>query len=295
METINTLNNFCFCTLALGEKYQHFASLLIKDLSKNAPQIPIVILTDNPKKFEAYRNVISYFHTQKSVGAYHDKRWAIAKSLEAFNSCIFLDSDVRILQPIPDRLEWIDTPGIQAKSCFTMPHHYSKVFSDKASQSLIKEFDVVVRASRKISLDFLNEDIYFVKEWLFSVTRDSGREQEFLMWWDKLEKYFELRGICGSEGAIIGLAAAKAGFEVNYCQMDGLSFFKHHVTQWRIQKGQVDLKDVANYFEQYKEIKYPKRSIFKRSVDKVFRISNHSYRRMSLQLSALSDIDFYYL
>ncbi|MBW4488564.1 MAG: hypothetical protein KME12_12315 [Trichocoleus desertorum ATA4-8-CV12] len=288
-------STFCFCTLALGEKYHKFVSLLIQDLNQNAPKIPIVILTDNPKKFESHSNVISCFHTQKSVGAYHDKRWAIAKALEFFDSCIFLDSDVRILQPIPDHLDWIDAPGIQAKSCFKMPNHYSKIFSGKANQGIIKEFDTVVRASRKISLDFLNEDIYFVKEWLFSVTKDSGKEQEFLLWWEKLEKYFELRGICGSEGAAIGLAAAKAGFRVNSCPMDGLSFFKHHVTQWRIQKGQVDLRDVADYFEQYKSIKYPERSVFNRGVNKIFQISNYSYRRMTLQFSALSDIDFYYL
>ena len=160
--------SFCFCTLALGKKYCDFAAILVKDLSKYASHVSLVILTDNPKLFEGNKNIISVYHAQKSVGTYHDKRYVIEKALELFDSCIFLDSDVRILEPVVGYPEWIDSSGIHARSCFKMSRHYSKVFSDRAKPALIKEFDTVVRASRKISLDLLNEDIYFVKEWLFS-------------------------------------------------------------------------------------------------------------------------------
>ncbi|MGH8001766.1 MAG: hypothetical protein ACREPR_20655, partial [Brasilonema sp.] len=74
----------------------------------------------------------------------HDKRWVIAKALELFDACIFIDSNARILKPIPDYPEWINMPGIQAKSCFKMSRHYSTVYSGKVKQAFIKEFDTVV-------------------------------------------------------------------------------------------------------------------------------------------------------
>lgn len=291
---MNEQITFCFCTLALGDKYCKFATLLLEDLSKYAPHVNLVILTNNPKKFESYSNAIPFFHSQKSVGAYHDKRYVLEKALELFESCIFVDADVRILSSVPNQLEWLESSGIHARSCFKFSRHYAKVFSEAKSE-FIKEFDVIFHAARKIKLDLFNKDIYFVKEWLFSVTKDSGKEKEFLEWWNKLEKYFELRGIYRSEGAVMGLAAAKAGFEIRHCEMDNLAFFKHHVTQYSVQKGQINPEDVAEYFEQYRKIKYPERSIFKRGIDKMSQTSSHFYRSINLQLLALSNIDFYWL
>ena len=40
--------NFCFCTLALGQRYRDITKELVKDLETNAPGISLVIYTEKP-------------------------------------------------------------------------------------------------------------------------------------------------------------------------------------------------------------------------------------------------------
>ncbi|MEO1377639.1 MAG: hypothetical protein AAFW70_25845 [Cyanobacteria bacterium J06635_10] len=84
-------SKFCFCTLALGTNYCNLALELAKDLKKHGPTISLIILTDQPHKFSQVENVLAFRHRQQSIGCYHDKRFAIAKALSLFNSCIFID------------------------------------------------------------------------------------------------------------------------------------------------------------------------------------------------------------
>lgn len=88
---------YCFCTLALGSKYRKLAALLAQDIEKYAPGITFVVLTDKTTDFSAYPQVLAMEHKIQGVKCYHDKRVAIIKSLEKFEACIFIDSDMRIL------------------------------------------------------------------------------------------------------------------------------------------------------------------------------------------------------
>ncbi|MHC5732957.1 MAG: hypothetical protein ACYTXY_54765, partial [Nostoc sp.] len=81
------------------------------------------------------------------------------------------------------------------------------------------------------------KDISFVHEYLFSVTKDSGKEIEFLQQWDMLANYFELNGIYEGEGSAIGLAAYKAGLAVRWSEMEGISFFNNKIELVKISKG----------------------------------------------------------
>ena len=104
---------FCFCTLALGENYCNLALELAKDLEEYSPNTYFIILTDKPQYFYKQTNVLAFKHQQKSIGFYHDKRFAIAKALSLFNSCIFIDADMRILAAVPNDLRC--QPGVTAK------------------------------------------------------------------------------------------------------------------------------------------------------------------------------------
>lgn len=118
---IQSEKNFCFCTLALGKKYSALASLLAKDIEIYSPNTSFIILTDHPEEFSKYRQVLVFKHEQQGVKCYHDKRFAIAKALSLFNSCIFIDSDMRILASVPEDMQWLLTPGISARACMDMP------------------------------------------------------------------------------------------------------------------------------------------------------------------------------
>ncbi|PSO61077.1 MAG: hypothetical protein BRC35_00710, partial [Cyanobacteria bacterium QH_10_48_56] len=100
-------NNFCFCTLALGKPYRLQAKNLIEDLERYASNHKVIVGTDYPSFLNNYPNVVAFPHKQKgTLHCYHDKRFAIEKSLESFQAAIFTDSDARIVDKVPEDIAW---------------------------------------------------------------------------------------------------------------------------------------------------------------------------------------------
>ncbi|MBW4445652.1 MAG: hypothetical protein KME38_01930 [Spirirestis rafaelensis WJT71-NPBG6] len=285
---------FCFCTIAFGKKYRALALLLAQDIERYSPKTSFIVLTDNPSDFNKQPNILAFKHRSQSVKFYHDKRFAIAKALSLFNSCIFIDADMRILAPVPADMQWIKKPGIAARTCEIMPKKYAKVLAGTATAKLGREFKVTKKAAQKLNLDLENEKVKFVYEYLFAVTKDFGRELEFLKQWETLANYFELNGIYDGEGNAIGLAAAKAGLDVRLSEMEGISFFKDKTELVRIQKGQSKIEEMSIYFEQQKMLEYPKRSLLEKVAAKLGQSITHLYNLVRLRIVTLSKFNFYY-
>lgn len=276
---------FCFCTLALGKKYRALALLLAQDIEIYSPNTYFVVFTDCPQQFSKYPHVLAFEHKQHGVKCYHDKRFPIAKALSLFNSCIFMDSDMRILAPVED-LQWLLSPGISARACVNISKKFSQVFLNN-KKTEIKTFEVLKKAMYQLNLDAEWENIKFVHEYLFAITKDSGKEIEFLQQWETLANYFELNGIYHGEGIAIGLAACKAGFPVRWSEMSGISFFNNIIEAVRIQKGQSNLDEISKYLEEHKKIIYPKQSIIRRKLDTLRQHIVVFYRFMKLKTAAL--------
>ncbi|MBD2563461.1 MULTISPECIES: hypothetical protein [Nostoc] len=291
---IQDKNGFCFCTLACGKNYRDLALLLAKDIEKFSPNTSFVILTDYPNDFSQQPNVLAFKHRQQSIKFYHDKRFVIAKGLSLFNSCIFIDADMRILAPVPQYPKWISTPGITARGCENMPKKYAKVLAGNPDAKLLKEFKVAKKAASKLNLELENEHLNFVYEYLFAVTKDSGKEIEFLKQWEILASYCELNGLYDSEGNAIGLAAAKAGLPVRWSTMEGISFFKNRIEFVRIKKGESKMEDMAIYFEQQTKLEYPKRFIWQKTILKIAKLIKYLYNFLRLRILTLKNFDFYY-
>jgi len=285
-------NNFCFCTLTVGKRYRTHAFDLAKDIEKHSPGTAFVVLTDKPQDFRDYPNVLAFKHQQQSVGGYHDKRFVISKSLSMFNSCIFMDADMRILSHVSPNLKLL--PGITARSCARIIKHNQGI---KNIQAREREVKIINNVANKLNLN-LEEDknIFFIHEFLFTVTRDCGREIEFLNYWDKIAFYFELNKFYIGEGNAMGLAAAKAGFPVRHDTMDGFDFFKDRIEKVRIQKGEAEPNEKLVYFERHKMLEYPNRSLLskiwgKLGIGKFFR---KAYPSLRLIIVTLKDFNFYY-
>ncbi|MEH1783154.1 hypothetical protein [Nostoc sp.] len=281
---IQSEKNFCFCTLALGKKYIALACLLAKDIEIHSPNTYLIVLTDDPEEFSRYSQVLAFKHQQQGVKCYHDKRFAIAKSLSLFNSCIFIDSDMRILASVPEDMQWLLTPGISARACMDMPKKFAKVLAGTANSKLVREFAVVQDATKMLNLEASWKDINFVHEYLFSVTKDSGKEIEFLNQWEVLANYFELNGIYEGEGNAIGLAAYKAGLTVRWSEMEGISFFNNKIEIVKINKGQSNRDEISKYFEEHDKILYPKRSFLGKAIDKLGKAITHFYRKIRFKI-----------
>ncbi len=274
-------SKICFCTLALGENYRALAKVLAKDIEKYAPKTPFVVLTDKPQQFANHANVLAFKHRQQSVGCYHDKRFVIARGLSLFDSCIFIDADMRILAPIEQELEW--QPGITAHTVWTNILKHNK-----------NEFEIKLlsRMAEKLNLNL--EEISFVHECLFVVTKDLDKEQEFLRQWDRIAPYFELNGFYRGEGHTIGLAAAKADFEIRRDRIENIIFFKDKIEHNKIKKGEAKQEDKLDYFKIQKKLEYPQEAILSKASKKLTKILNYFYLSLQLRLRTLTKYNFYY-
>lgn len=285
---------FCFCTLAFGKKYRALALLLADDLTKYSPHTYFVVLTDNEEDFRHHPNILAFKHQQQSVKCYHDKRFALAQALSLFNCCIYIDADMRILAPVPQDPEWTRVPGITARVCEVMTKKYAKVLAGIVDAKLEREFKVTQKAIQKLDLEFADEKVKFVYEYLFAVTKDSGKEIEFIKQWEEIAYYFELNGLYDSEGNAIGLAAAKAGLSVRWSEMPGIDFFKDRTELVRIQKGESDMKEMSIYFEQQRMLEYPKYSLGEKIFLKLSQRLGYIYNLVRLRIITLKNFNFYY-
>ncbi|MEH2189293.1 MAG: hypothetical protein V7K64_24480 [Nostoc sp.] len=274
---------FCFCTLALGKVYRTLAGFLAKDLELYSPNTAFIILTDHPQEFSKYPQALAFQHQQQGVKCYHDKRFAIAKALSLFNSCIFIDSDMRILAPVPEDIEWLLEPGISARACMDMPKKFAKALGT-TNKKFSREIEVIKKAAQFFNLEPEWENVTFVHEYLFSVTKSTGKEIDFLETWSILAKYFELNGVYEGEGNAIGLAAYKAGLPVRWSQMSGISFFNNKTELIKIQKGQSNMDKMLTYFEEHERIAHPKRSILAKIVFKLNKAIMHLYRAIKYRV-----------
>jgi len=193
-------DDYIFCTLALGEKYCLLAQEMAANLADKSPEHGLLVLTDEPRAFQGLTNVIAQpFRQQGVLHCYHDKRFALKAALTLANTAIMLDVDASFEEHIPD-LKW--PPGITGRTK-SMVEHAAKYTPERLPH---------LRAiAQKLDLEINNA--IWLGESLFAVTRDQGREQEFLRVWSQVARYLQLRGIHAGEGHAIGLAAAKVGWQ----------------------------------------------------------------------------------
>lgn len=271
----------CFGTLALGDNYRMLASLLAKDLEKYAPTIPLVVLTEKPNYFSEQTNVIPFKHSQQSLGCYHDKRFVLEKGLSLFESCIFIDADMRVLEPINLEQEW--KPGITAHTVWKNFYKHNK------NEDEIK---LLKRMGHKVGLDL--EDISFVHECFFVLNKDNGKEQIFLEYWEKMALFFELNNFCRGEGHTIGLAAAMAGIEIRQDVLRSLKVFKDKIELTNLKQMSVIPPEIQRCLDEQKRLEYPQRSFVQKIFKRLRKILIYSRCLMALKLKTISQYKFYY-
>lgn len=272
----------CFCTLALGKNYRLLASQLAQDLQVYSPHTPLVVLTDKPDDFRDFTNIIAFQHRPQGVKFYHDKRFVIAKAISLFNSCIFVDADMRILGDVSSNLQW--QQGITARTGSSIIKH---------NQRKSKYLNIIQKIAHKLALN-LTSEVKFVNEFLFTVTRAGGVEQDFLQQWEKIAYYFELHGIHDGEGNAIGLAAAKSGFPIRFDSVDRFPFFKDKIERVRIKNGKSKLEEKLVYFEQRKQIEIAQQYFLRKGWNKLNSSFGYNYRALRLRVQTINNYRFYY-
>ncbi|MFM7426732.1 MAG: hypothetical protein ACKO7W_17335 [Elainella sp.] len=285
---MNRSPSFCFGTLALGKRYRSHAALLAADLRQQSPETPLILLTDHPTEFSSFGNVVASYHKQQSVTCAHDKRFVIQQALAKFSTCIVVDADVRILGPIPLDLNW--RPGMTCMS-FTSAQKHLDSFSERQMGART----LLAKTADRLNLDIASPDLKFVQDYLFAITRDEGREQAFLNYWNRISILLELYGLFNAEEFTIGLAAAKAGLPLHLRgeSLEQIHFFKNSLERSKIKAGDAPSSQILACLADHEQIEFSKTSILDRLAKR-----RRGYRRIQrlvqARITAWMGSDFYY-
>lgn len=251
--------DFCFCTLALGSKYHTLAKQLAKDLEKYSLGTKLVILTEKPEEFREEKNTLAFPHQQQGIlHCYHDKRLAVEKALSFFRVAISIDADTKITDRIPDNLEF--EPGIFGRNENLIPH---------VNKNRPANLEIINNVANKLNIDC--QKAKWIGESLYIVVRDEGREKEFIKHWGIIGNYLELKGMHSGSGNVMGLAAAKVGWNITKSE------------SWE------KLNKIRQHLDASDDIKKPKS--FGENLKR--RLGYH-YRLNKARLAALTDFNFYY-
>ena len=222
----------CLCTLAIHEPYRSRAITLYNDI----PLMPWVVLTDAPEDF-ANLNIRAIAHAAtgpmavdylkkirptgdgRGAAAYHDKRFALMAALEDHDTAIFLDADSRISGvPRFDRF-----PG--GLSVLPVVRRSVAEHLQVAGTWRLSAFEALAKHLTG-SLDILHR-ARWCQESCIAVTKD-GRESIFFEMWGKAAEFMQDREVYSGEGGVIGLAAAMAGWTVDYEAVASFGSGIHH-------------------------------------------------------------------
>ncbi len=139
--------------------------------------------------------------------AYHDKRFPLQMALEEFDSAIFIDADSR-LTSVP-----------------RLPHFAGGISATKAVMASISEHLSRWGQARRPAFEQLAVELMgdanalnsarWCSEALFAVTKD-GNESKFFAAWERGAEFLHDGEVYSGEGGVIGLAAAYAGWTVDY-------------------------------------------------------------------------------
>ena len=193
--------------------------------------VPWRVVTDEPADFAglpvcAIRHVptgpmaVDYLERLQPTGdgrgaaAYHDKRFALLAALRDFDTAIFVDADSRLgaLPPLGAFPSGLAVLPVVRKS---VAEHLDVCGSWR--------MPVFVELARHLTGDAeVLRSARSCHETCFAVTKD-GHESAFFAAWERAADFLQARQVSSGEGGVIGLAAACAGWRVDYEALTGIA------------------------------------------------------------------------
>ena len=194
------------------------------------------MLTDEPEDFadlpvRAVRHIptgpmaVDYLaHLPKTgegrgAAAYHDKRFALLAALEEFDTAIYVDADSRIIK--------LPTLSIFPADLAVLPVVRKSVAEHLATCGSWR-LPVFEALARQLTGDVeILGRARWCHETLIAVTR--GRStSDFFAAWSIGAEFLQARGVYSGEGGVIGIAAAHAGWNIDYNSLKELADLIQH-------------------------------------------------------------------
>lgn len=228
--------DIAFGTLALGKEYRILSMFLASDLLKFHPERKFYILTDAPKTFALFPNVIPIKHSFSGVRrCFHDKRFVIEKVFDKHAICVFLDADCRITAQI-DFMEIIkDDTFILSIMMENLKQKIENKAQKKGPKNLFntpqKVNHLFSKLSQEMNVHF--PDINHISEAFIVFQKQKGNKDKFLKFWHYLSCYLAIRLYESGEGSSIGLSALAANCSIKQLAYIPSWLFNDEYTQFK--------------------------------------------------------------
>jgi hypothetical protein len=183
--------------MVLTDEPDDFADLPVRAI-RHAPTGPMAVdyLALLPKTGEG-----------RGAAAYHDKRFALIAALQDFDTAIYVDADSRI-----SRLPKL---GVFPSGLGVLPV-VRKSVAEHLDTCGTWRMPFFVELARYLTGDAnILKTARWCHETMIAVTKD-GLENRFFATWALAADFLQARGVYSGEGGVIGLAAAHAGWSVDY-------------------------------------------------------------------------------
>jgi hypothetical protein len=278
--------NYCFCTLALGRNYSFLAKQLADDLAMYSPESKLLVLTDNSNVFETVKNAIVIEHDKRSVLGYNDKLCVIDRALRLYDTCIFLDADDRILGPI-NLDENIFQPGLRVFRLRTWEYNRQEALSGKPATWKKDGIRIMKLLRKKYDIPKQDRNVPFVCEFLFSITRDDNT-RFFLQKWNELAIFCEMNRFFVHEGYSIGLGALLSGFPIFQDNFKGIHFFDHLISLQHMQDGSMTLSEYNCLYSEMLLHKPKTSTMLEKIKRKILAMINVEFRYLKIRLYGIN-------
>jgi GR25 family glycosyltransferase involved in LPS biosynthesis len=215
--------NYIFSTLAIGESWNNLALNLALDLKYFNQKL--LVVTNDPKKYENIDNVITHEHNPK-IFSFNDKIICFEKGLEIEDCVIVADCDSRILyenykETYADFLININ-PGFHPSfSWGLVSRNEGGFFTSSDIESRIKGYG---EKALQLCMEnkFNYDSAHHWQESFLVLSKENGKEKNLLEIWKtlskELDKYEILKNskkIGVGEGNLIGIAVASSGITIH--------------------------------------------------------------------------------
>jgi hypothetical protein len=143
----------------------------------------------------------------EGAAAYHDKRFALQAALEDFDTAIFVDADSRVSR-LPSLRRLPPGLAVRPRAPETIAEHLLMYGPQRRPVFERLAIELFGSAEPLASAQWCAEDC-------FAITCD-GLESRFFEAWERGVDLFQGLRVFTGEGGVIGLAAAFAGWRVDY-------------------------------------------------------------------------------
>ena len=251
MNGTNLDTGFAFCTIVYGPKYLKLSAKLIEQITGLGHTM--FVLTNEPDALSNHEKIIKIKYN-KDYFSFHEKLVIVRECLKTFDTAIFLDSDVVLInindlnffKDIQPGLHIFATFGNIGSTFFSDDHPPCQHDDHRNTKYGAQGVNFVEKLGYKYKQRFHKEvdredylEHFLEGRWILK--KDNGKENIFLEIWDSLVNFCEdfdktlgyTKSIGAGEGAAMSIAAHNCGIATHIPSEIVETMNKHFISNYQ--------------------------------------------------------------